>query len=221
MGLTKMFPGKIFIHVLILSASSCLYGQEDENVDSSQELQQTTSQRPIEEIQVIGERTLLTMRNEIIREEENLYRIFNELNSHDRFDITCKEERRVFSHIPARNCYPKFFTDLRMDSTRFALGELRQAYSSDGVDPVLFQLGLDKIDNDRELREKSAGDYQALSEEMLRIASENPDYLNILMKVADLKANYEAARKDLFDSDNWVQNRTSGVVGVLARNLKR
>ena len=112
----KMFPSKIFIHVLILSASSCLYGQEDENVDSSQELQQTTSQRPIEEIQVIGERTLLTMRNEIIREEENLYRIFNELNSHDRFDITCKEERRVFSHIPARNCYPKFFTDLRMDS---------------------------------------------------------------------------------------------------------
>jgi hypothetical protein len=89
-----------------------------------------------------------------------------------------------------------------MDSTRFALGELRQAYSADGVDPVLFQLGLDKIDNDKELREKSAGDYQALSEEMLRIASENPDYLNILMKVADLKANYEAARKDLFDSDN-------------------
>ena len=216
-----MFPSKIFIHVLILSASSCLYGQEDENVDSSQELQQTTSQRPIEEIQVIGERTLLTMRNEIIREEENLYRIFNELNSHDRFDITCKEERRVFSHIPARKCYPKFITDLRMDSTRFALGELRQAYSADGVDPVLFQLGLDKIDNDRELREKSAGDYQALSEEMLRIASENPDYLNILMKVADLKANYEAARKDLFDSDNWVQNRTSGVVGVLARNWKR
>ena len=101
-----MFPSKIFIHVLILSASSCLYGQGDENVDSNQESQQTTSQRPIEEIQVIGERTLLTMRNEIIREEENLYRIFNELNSHDRFDITCKEARRVFSHIPARNCYP-------------------------------------------------------------------------------------------------------------------
>ena len=179
-----------------------MYGQEDENVDSSQESQQTTSQRPIEEIQVIGERTLLTMRNEIIREEENLYRIFNELNSHDRFDITCKEERRVFSNIPARNCLPKFFTDLRMDTNRFALSELRQAFSPDGVDPALFELGLSRIENDRELREKSAGDYQALSEEMLRIASENPDYLNILMKVADLKANYEAARKERFESDN-------------------
>ena len=202
MGLTKMFPGKIFIHVLILSASTCLYGQEDENADPNQESQQTASQRPIEEIQVTGERTLLTMRNEIIREEENLYRIFNELNSHDRFDITCKEERRVFSNIPARNCLPKFFTDLRMDTTRFALGELRQAFSADGVDPALFELGLSRIENDRELREKSAGDYQALSEEMLRIASENPDYLNILMKVADLKANYEAARKERFESDN-------------------
>jgi hypothetical protein len=202
MGLTKMFPGKIFIHVLILSASTCLYGQEDENADPNQESQQTASQRPIEEIQVTGERTLLTMRNEIIREEENLYRIFNELNSHDRFDITCKEERRVYSHIPARNCYPKFFTDLRMDTTRFAVGELRQAFSDDGVDPALFELGLSRIERDRELREKSAGDYQALSEEMLRIASENPDYLNILMKVADLKANYEAAQKERFESDN-------------------
>ena len=202
MDLTKMFGSKLFIHILILSASTCLYGQEDENADPNQELQVTASQRPIEEIQVTGERTLLTMRNEIIREEENLYRIFNELNSHDRFDITCKEERRVYSHIPARNCLPKFFTDLRMDTTRFGLSELRQAFGPDGVDPALFELGLSRIESDRKLREKSAGDYQALSEEMLRIASENPDYLNILMKVADLKANYEAAQKERFESDN-------------------
>ena len=202
MGLNKVFRSKFLLYLLIGVIPVCLYGQEDENADPDQESQENVSQRPIEEIQVTGVRTLLTMRNEIIREEENLYRIFNELNSHDRFDITCKEERRVYSHIPARNCYPKFFTDLRMDTTRFAVGELRQAFSDDGVDPALFELGLSRIESDRELREKSAGDYQALSEEMLRIASENPDYLNILMKVADLKANYEAAQKERFESDN-------------------
>ena len=142
------------------------------------------------------------MRNEIIREEENLYRIFNELNSHDRFDIKCKVERRTWSYILARNCYPKFFTDLRRAENSFALSELRQAFSDDGVDPALFNMGMGKIKNDRQIRELAAGDYQALSEEMLRIASENPDYLNILMKVADLKANYEAARKERFESDN-------------------
>ena len=202
MDLTKMFGSKLFIHILILSASTCLYGQEDENADPDKESQENVSQRPIEEIQVTGERTLLTMRNEIIREEENLYRIFNELNSHDRFDIKCKVERRTWSYILARNCYPKFFTDLRRAENSFALSELRQAFSADGVDSALFDMGMDKIKNDRKIRELAAGDYQALSEEMLRIASENPEYLNILMKVADLKANYQAAREERFGSDN-------------------
>jgi len=202
MGLNKVFRSKFLLYLLIGVIPVCLYGQEDENADPDQESQENVSQRPIEEIQVTGERTLLTMRNEIIREEENLYRIFNELNSHDRFDIKCKVERRTWSYILARNCYPKFFTDLRRAENSFGLSELRQAFSDDGVDPALFELGLSRIESDRELREKSAGDYQALSEEMLRIASENPDYLNILMKVADLKANYEAARKERFESDN-------------------
>ena len=197
-----MFRSKFLLYLLAGVIPVCLYGQEDENADPDQESQENVSQRPIEEIQVTGERTLLTMRNEIIREEENLYRIFNELNSHDRFDIKCKVERRTWSYILARNCYPKFFTDLRRAENSFALSELRQAFSDDGVDPALFELGLSRIESDRELREKSAGDYQALSEEMLRIASENPDYLNILMKVADLKANYEAAQKERFESDN-------------------
>ena len=202
MDLNKVFRSKFLLYLLVGVIPVCLYGQEDENADPDQEPQENVSQRPIEEIQVTGERTLLTMRNEIIREEENLYRIFNELNSHDRFDITCKEERRVFSNIPARNCLPRFFTDLRMDTNRFALSELRQAFSPDGVDPALFELGLSRIENDRQIRELAAGDYQALSEEMLRIATENPDYLNILMKVADLKANYEAARKERFEAEN-------------------
>ncbi|SUZ67226.1 uncharacterized protein METZ01_LOCUS20080, partial [marine metagenome] len=34
-----MFRSKIFIHLLILSASTCLYGQEDENADPDQEPQ--------------------------------------------------------------------------------------------------------------------------------------------------------------------------------------
>ena len=198
MGLNKMFRSKIFIHLLILSASTCLYGQEDENADPDQGPQENVSQRPIEEIQVIGERSLSFLRNEIRREEENLYRIFNELNSHDRFDIKCKTERRLGSAILIRNCYPRFFTDLRETENSVGLSQLRQ----DGVDSALFALGVSQLKTDRQIRELAAGDYQTLSEEMLRIASENPDYLRILMKVADLKADYQAAREERFGSDN-------------------
>ena len=198
MGLTKMFRGRIFIHLLILSASACLYGQEDENADPDQDPQVTASQRPIEEILVTGERTVISLRNEIRREERNLYRIFNDLNSHDRFDIKCKGESRLGSAIITVNCYPRFFTDLRRTENSAGLSQLRQ----DGVDSALFALGVSQLKTDREIRELASGDYQTLSEEMLRIASENPDYLNILMKVADLKANYEAAQKERFESDN-------------------
>jgi hypothetical protein len=202
MGLNKVFRSKFLLYLLIGVIPVCLYGQEDENADPDQESQENVSQRPIEEIQVTGERTLLTMRNEIIREEENLYRIFNELNSHDRFDIKCKVERRTWSYILARNCYPKFFTDLRRAENSFALSELRQAFGPDGVDSALFALGVSQLKTDREIRELAAGDYQTLSEEMLRIASENPEYLRILMKVADLKADYQAAHEERFGSDN-------------------
>ena len=198
MDLTKMFRSKIFIHLLILSASACLYGQEDENADPDQEPQVTASRRPIEEILVTGERTVISLRNEIRREERNLYRIFNDLNSHDRFDIRCKGESRLGSAIITVNCYPRFFTDLRRTENSAGLSQLRQ----DGVDSALFALGLSQLKTDREIRELAAGDYQTLSEEMLRIASENPEYLRILMKVADLKADYQAAREERFGSDN-------------------
>lgn len=87
MGLNKVFRSKFLLYLLVGVIPVCLYGQEDENSDPNQEPQETSSQRPIEEIRVIGERSLSNLRNEIRREEENLYRIFNELNSHDRFDI--------------------------------------------------------------------------------------------------------------------------------------
>ena len=79
---------------------------------------------------------------------------------------------------------------------------MRQAFGPDGGDSALFDMGMAKMKNDRQIRELAAGDYQALSEEMLRIASENPEYLNILMKVADLKADYQAAHEERFGSDN-------------------
>ena len=198
MGLNKVFRSKFLLYLLVGVIPICLYGQEDENSDPNQEPQETASQRPIEEIRVIGERSLSNLRNEIRREEENLYRIFNELNSHDRFDIKCKTERRLGSAILIRNCYPRFFTDLRETENSVGLSQLRQ----DGVDSALFALGVSQLKTDREIRELAAGDYQTLSEEMLRIASENPEYLNILMKVADLKADYQAAHEERFGSDN-------------------
>ena len=187
--------------IMALSTAGNLCAQADTDLEKEEQEPSAVSHRPIEEIQVIGERTLLVIRNQIIREEENLYRLFNDLNGHDRFDISCKTERTTRSYIPRRECNPKFFTDLRQESARFAVSEIRQAVDEDGFDQTLFQLGLERIETSKELKGKSVGDYAALNEEILRIATENPDYLEALLRVARLKEEYQATRRQRFEED--------------------
>ena len=57
------------------------------------------SDRPIEEIQVLGSRTLYSIRMEIVDEENKIFSMFNELNSDDDFDILCDNIAPTGSHI--------------------------------------------------------------------------------------------------------------------------
>lgn len=156
---------------------------------------------PIEEITVVGEKTLIGLRYEIEREEDNLYRLFNELNSSDDLDIKCRLVRKSNSHIRSRVCEPVFFSRLRTESNRNALADIRTAWSDDGIDPVLLGNAMDTLESDSELRGKAAKDFELLSEEMLRIALENPDYLGYLQKIGELKANFERERDRHFNNE--------------------
>jgi hypothetical protein len=157
-----------------------------------------TSTRPIEEIEVIGGRTLTSMRYRVRVAESTLYNLFNDLNSADKFDILCKTERRTHTYIPQYSCEPKFFLSYRQEVNRNALTEIRGAFTSQGYDPALFQLGIDKLEHDSEVRARLVGDYESLEQEMFRIATENPEYLEQLIKVGELREQYQAARDTRF-----------------------
>jgi len=60
--------------------------------------------RTIEEINVVGERTIFTLRMEIESAETEVYGLFNELNSNDEFDVACTNEVFVGSHLPKQIC---------------------------------------------------------------------------------------------------------------------
>ena len=60
--------------------------------------------RTIEEINVVGERTIFALRMEIESAETEVYGLFNELNSNDEFDVACTNEVFVGSHLPKRIC---------------------------------------------------------------------------------------------------------------------
>lgn len=200
-------PGRTIAVSLILCLAS-LSGFAAENKTPEQaeaeqrEMPQTNnSGREIEQIDVVGQRTLMAMRHQIIREEDNLYRLFNDLNDGDKFDIFCKTERNTYSYIAQRSCEPVFLSELKQASARAMISETRQAFSEDGINWAILQNGLDMAESASELREQVEGDFEAMSEEMLRIAQENPDYLASLQKIAQLKAEYKAAQGQRFGRD--------------------
>jgi hypothetical protein len=76
---------------------------------------------------------------------------------------------------------------------------MRGAFTSDGYDPALYQLAIDKLEPDSEIRARLVGDYEGLEQEMFRIATENEDYREQLIRVGELKAQYEEARETRFN----------------------
>ena len=136
------------------------------------------SDRPIEEIQVLGTRTLYSIRMEIVDEENKIFSMFNELNSDDRFDIFCDNIAPTGSHIKQRVCEPRFVTDMR---ARMAQDYLR---------------GIGMLNGSSDLEVETALEREELEKEHLRIATEYPEYLEMLTELTNLRATLKSRRDD-------------------------
>ena len=136
------------------------------------------SDRPIEEIQVLGTRTLYSIRMEIVDEENKIFSMFNELNSDDRFDILCDNIAPTGSHIKQRVCEPRFVTDMR---ARMAQDYLR---------------GIGMLNGSSDLEMETALEREELEKEHLRIAVEHPEYLEMLTELTNLRDTLESRRND-------------------------
>lgn len=195
----RLYPA---MWVLILAALSCASTAFSQDATSAE-----VSTRPTEEITVVGQRTLLGIRYQIRREEDNLYRLFNELNSNDEFDIKCRMVKRL-SHIARRECEPRFLSKARSANAIMGLADMRsgaggadptsQESGTDGADLISLERGVSLLESESELAAGEGNKFDAMNEEIFRLAMENPDYLKILMRVNELKTEYEAEWQQRF-----------------------
>ena len=154
--------------------------QIEVETNNSKDSRTQDSDRPIEEIQVLGSRTLYSIRMEIVDEENKIFSMFNELNSDDDFDILCDNITPTGSHIRQRVCEPRFVTETRA----------RMAQD--------FMLGIGALNESSDLGVETKLQQDELEKEHLRIAAEYPEYLEMLTKLMNLRATLET-RKD----DRW------------------
>ena len=134
------------------------------------------SDRPIEEIQVLGTRTLYSIRMEIVDEENKIFSMFNELNSDDRFDILCDKIAPTGSHIQQRICEPRFVTETRAQMTQDYVRGIGMLVESSAV------------------MAETAIEREEIAREHLRIAAEYPEYLEMLTALTNLRATLESRR---------------------------
>ncbi len=165
----------------LIVASLCMfqisYGQEPaaQEPDESQVI--LVEQEPLEEIVVIGPRSLSSMRAEIIEVENKVFDIFNAVNSDNDYDVSCRRETPSFSHIPQRVCRPRFVDRIEANTAQIYL-------RGDGY-----------FDPRAEIRHHQ----QILEERMRTLIEENPQLNEAMREFYLTKTEYEAERKRRLD----------------------
>ncbi len=128
-----------------------------------------------DEVIVIG-KSPGQIRVEMEHAEEAVYDRFNALNSDHQFDVHCRWEIPINSHISRRGCQPNFLRDAEAKAGRETL-RARQG-GGIGIDPASFL---------------TAGDYKIglMREQMRRVAAEDEQFQTELVRFVKLKEALE------------------------------
>lgn len=146
---------------LLLSVNAAAQDATDSGVEET-----------IDEITVMGARSLAMMRAEVVEAEDVIYDLFNDLNDDDGYDIICKKETRIGSQIPRRICLARMYREEVAEAT----------VDQDG--PAI------PVGN----RSRSSHHQAILIDKMRALAAEHPELLDALKNRYSLEQRYEEER---------------------------
>ena len=129
----------------------------------------------MEEVIVLGNKSLGKLKREMYRAEEALYDLFNSFNTDDDFDIRCYKEAPTGSKIKRRVCRPNFVGELIAEETQMMIRE----------DSYLFVYPAARI-------KKMNG---RLLADMAETALEQPEVRKALVKYIETKQTLRSERK--------------------------
>jgi len=128
----------------------------------------------IDEVVVVGPRSLGSLRHEIARADDKIYSIFNVLNEDDGYDIICKKEMKRGSKIVYRVCKARMFREAVAEAAEDSLDE----------DTAGGYVSLNEAKHEKILHEK-----------MLALAVENPELLEALKERLVLKKQFDEEKE--------------------------
>jgi hypothetical protein len=172
--------------ICLIALMSCLawraFAQEPEaDASPTAAYEAEDSSDAIDEITVTGERSLLSLRHEVTLAEDNFFDKYNILNEDARYDIICKDEVRIGSRIPVRECISRVVREGRIEAEQNAIG-----------------LGTGPVGGNPRGREE-AKHSRALQENLRTLAMKDQDLQDALMEYDALRRKYADAHAKKFD----------------------
>lgn len=141
-------------------------------------------QTPMEEITVIGQRSIMNLRLQLDRAVDRMYAIYNEINKDDEFDIICRWEAPTGSRIDRKLCTPVFVDTIQATATQYALWDINYSSTPDNSSTSLY------VDYSA-----IAVANQKLREHMKRLILGNPRLFDAVVEEARLRQELKRQRR--------------------------
>ena len=132
----------------------------------------------IDDIVVVGQKSLSTLRKEVFKAEEDFYSAFNKLNDNKDFNVRCFYEKATGTHIKNHVCRARFVTKAYSSHAARNGGDLSRVANQD-ANPAFAT---------------KTAKYQ---ETMETLIDANPDLMQALITYNTARADFMAEREEI------------------------
>ena len=160
-------------YAVVTTAALLLLGLSTSALGQNESSQREEPPRVVEEVIVIGSKSLFDLQRELYQAEEVLYDLFNSFNTDDDLDVRCYKVAPIGSRIKQRVCKTRLHRELLRKASQDMMQGERYVY------PVAEIKHLEK----------------RLLENMTETALEKPEMLEALTRATEAKQTLESERK--------------------------
>jgi len=139
---------------------------------------EATNDEVIDDIVVVGQKSLSTLRKEVFKAEEDFYSMFNKLNDNKDFNVRCFYENATGTHIKNHVCRARFVTKAYSSHAARNGGDLSRVANQD-ANPAFAT---------------KTAEYQA---KMETLVDANPELQAALIRYNTVRAEFMAEREEM------------------------
>lgn len=136
----------------------------------------------IEELEVIGQRSLLSFRLQMYDAEDFMYALFNELNGNDKLDVLCELRAPTGTRIQRRTCVRRYMQQAEAAMTADALR---------GYTPFKSHV---------ELWQENAAYHAEFSAQVNTLMATNPEFVTAIAETVKARERYAAERRHTLEN---------------------